>query len=58
MVSGLESELKKEEATARGECGAPGVKPQAPPSSTDRRSARANGYDRRERRETRGVGDL
>jgi len=33
--------------------GTPSLKPRELPSSADRRSARANGYDRRERRETR-----
>src|ERR1700721_3833001 len=39
------------------QCGAAGVRPQERPSSTDRRSARANDCGRRGRHETRWFGD-
>src|ERR1700738_3008819 len=42
---------------SHGQCGAPGVRPQERPSSTDRRSARANDCGRPGRNETRWFGD-
>src|ERR1700694_2877606 len=41
---------------SHAQCGAPGVRPQERPSSTDRRSAMANDCGRRGRHETRWFG--
>jgi hypothetical protein len=57
-VSGLETGFKSEMRTARGECGALHVTPRGLLWSAGRRSAKADGYDRRERCETRLFGDL
>jgi hypothetical protein len=58
MVSGLESGLKSEMQLRAAKSGAIDVKPREQKSSADQRSAKANDYGRRERRETWLFGDL